>query len=138
MSLSTVVLRAIPGAYMLNSGIGKLGLPAEAAAGLQAMAAKGVPALGKMTPEQFAKFLSYGEIAVGGALLLPVVPTRVAGAGLAVFSGALMAMYFRTPELTEADGIRPSQEGTAISKDSWLFAIAAALMVTSNRSRSAD
>lgn len=138
MSLSTVILRAIPGAYMLNSGIGKLGLPADAAAGLQAMAAKGVPALGKLTPEQFARFLSYGEIGVGGALLLPVVPTRVAGAGLAVFSGALMAMYFRTPELTEADGIRPSHEGTAIAKDSWLFAIAAALMMTSKRSRSAD
>src|SRR5699024_12145752 len=31
MSLSTAVLRAVPGAFILNSGIGKLGLPAEAA-----------------------------------------------------------------------------------------------------------
>lgn len=138
MSLSTAVLRAVPGAYMLNSGIGKLGLPAEAAAGLQAMAAKGVPAVEKLTPEQFGKALSYGEIAVGGALLLPIVPTRVAGLALGAFSGGLLAMYFRTSEFTEADGIRPSQEGTAVSKDVWLAAIAAALLLGTGKKTSTD
>lgn len=133
MSLSTAVLRAVPGAFILNSGIGKLNLPAEMAEGLQGMAAQGVPPLGKMTPEQFATFLSYGEIAVGASLLLPFVPTKMAGASLAAFSGAMMAMYLRTPEMTESDGVRPSQAGTALAKDSWLLAIGAALILAQGR-----
>lgn len=137
MSLSSAVLRAIPGAFILNSGVGKLGMDAGTAAHMQGMAAQGVPALGKLTPEQFAKFLSYGEIAVGASLLLPFVPRRVAGLALAGFSGPLVAMYLRTPGMTEADGIRPSQEGTAIAKDSWLLAIAAALVLSGGKDKAA-
>jgi len=37
MKLSTALLRAVPGAFILNSGIGKLGLDEESAAGLQQM-----------------------------------------------------------------------------------------------------
>ena len=83
MALSTALLRAVPGAFILNSGIGKLGMDAGTAEHLRGMAAQGVPALGKLTPEQFAKFLSCGEIAVGASLLLPFVPTKVAGLALA-------------------------------------------------------
>ncbi|MBB5833107.1 DoxX family protein [Brachybacterium aquaticum] len=129
MSLSTAILRAVPGAFILNSGIGKIGMDAGTAQYLQGMAAQGVPPLGKLTPEQFAKFLSYGEIAVGASLLLPFVPTKLAGLALAGFSGSMVSMYLRTPGMTEDDGVRPSQEGTALAKDSWLLAIAAALLV---------
>lgn len=138
MALSTAILRAVPGAFILNSGIGKLGMPAEMAAGLQGMAAQGVPPLGKLSPEQFAKFLSYGEIAVGASLLLPFVPRKVAGLALAGFSGSMVAMYLRTPGMTQADGVRPSQEGTAVAKDSWLLAIAAALILSEGRKSTKD
>ncbi|PWH07864.1 hypothetical protein DEO23_04465 [Brachybacterium endophyticum] len=134
-SLSNTVLRAVPGAFILNSGIGKLGLPEEAAAGLQQMAAKGVPALGELSPKQFGWFLSLGEIAVGSSLLLPIVPTRVAGLALGAFSGSMFSMYLRTPELTAEDGIRPSEAGTPIAKDSWLVAIAIALLVSGSGSK---
>ena len=138
MALSTAILRAVPGAFILNSGIGKLGMPAEMAAGLQGMAAQGVPPLAKLSPEQFAKVLSYGEIAVGATLLLPFVPTKVAGLALAGFSGSMLSMYFRTPEMTEADGVRPSQSGTPLAKDSWMAAIALALIIgTGSGSREA-
>lgn len=130
MALSTAILRAVPGAFILNSGIGKLGMDPQTAIHMQGMAVQGVPQLGKLTPEQFAKFLSYGEIAVGAALLLPFVPTKVAGLGLAVFSGSMVSMYLRTPGMTEADGVRPSQDGVAVAKDSWLLAIAAALVLS--------
>ena len=130
MALSTAILRAVPGAFILNSGIGKLGMPAEMAAGLQGMAAQGVPPLAKLTPEQFAKFLSYGEIAVGASLLLPFVPTKLAGLALAGFSGSMVSMYLRTPGMTEQDGVRPTQDGTPVAKDSWLLAIAAALVLS--------
>lgn len=138
MSLSTAVLRAVPGAFILNSGIGKLGMPAEMAEALQGMAAKGVPPLGDLTPEQFGKFLSYGEIAVGAALLLPFVPRKVAGLGLAAFSGSMISMYLRTPGMTEADGVRPSQDGTSLAKDSWLLAIAAALILSEGKKSAED
>ena len=91
MKISTALLRAVPGAFILNSGINKLGLDEESAAGLQQMAANGVPMVENMTPAQFGKFLSYGEIAVGSALLLPFVPTRIAGAALTTFAAGLVA-----------------------------------------------
>ena len=138
MSLSTAVLRAVPGAFILNSGIGKLGMPAEMAEALQGMAAQGVPPLGKLTPEQFGKFLSYGEIAVGASLLLPFVPRKVAGLGLAAFSGSMMSMYLRTPGMTEAAGVRPTQAGTSLAKDSWLRAIAAALLLSEGKKTAED
>lgn len=135
MSITNAILRAVPGAFILNSGIGKLGLDAQSAAGLQEMAKNGVPALGEMSPEQFKTFLSWGEIAVGASLLAPFVPTRVAGAALAAFSGSMVAMYLRTPGMTEKDGIRPTQQGTAVAKDTWMVAIAAALLLNQARSK---
>ncbi|MDO5663128.1 MAG: hypothetical protein Q4G40_10560 [Brachybacterium sp.] len=127
--LANAVLRAVPGAFILNSGIGKIGMPADAAKGLQEMAAQGVPAVGDMTPEQFGKFLTYGEIAVGAALLTPLVPTRVAGAALGALSAGFIASYFSIPSMTKEDGVRPSDDGTALAKDTWLGAIAVALML---------
>ena len=130
MKLSTALLRAAPGAFILNSGIGKLGLDEDSAAGLQQMAANGVPMVENMTPAQFGKFLSYGEIAVGSALLLPFVPTRIAGAALTTFAAGLVANYFSIDSMTKDDGIRPSEDGIAVAKDTWLAAIGLALLLT--------
>lgn len=127
--LSNAALRSTTGAFILNSGINKLGLRGESAAGLQRMAAQGIPAVGQLSPDQFGKFMSYGEIAVGAALLLPLVPTRIAGAGLGALSAGLVAAYFRTSSMTESDGIRPSSEGIGNAKDLWLAAIALSLML---------
>ena len=54
---------------------------------------------------------------------------RLAGAALGVFSAGLLAMYFRNPDMTESDGIRPSQEGMSLAKDAFMAAIAGALVV---------
>ena len=137
MALSTAILRADPGACIRHSGISTLGMDAGTAEALRGMAAQGVPVLGKLTPEQFAKFISYGEIAVGASLLLPFVPTKVAGLALAGFSGSLVSMYLRTPGMTESDGVRPTQQGTAVAKDTWLLAIAAALVLAGGKGKGA-
>ncbi|GAA1853898.1 hypothetical protein [Brevibacterium marinum] len=129
MQISTALLRAVPGAFILNSGIGKLGIDEESAAGLQQMAANGVPMVENMTPAQFGKFLSYGEIAVGASLLLPFVPTRIAGAALTTFASGLVSNYFSIESMTEDDGIRPSQDGIPVAKDTWLAAIGISLML---------
>lgn len=128
MSLSNAILRGVTGAFVLNSGLGKRGMPAEAAQGLQGFAATGIPAMAKMDPETFRDFVAYSEIGVGAALLTPVVPKKLAGAALGVFSAGLLSMYFRNPEMTESDGIRPSQEGLSLSKDAFMLAIAGALV----------
>ena len=132
-AIATIALRAIPGAFVLNSGIGKLGMDEQTAGSLQAEAEKGVPALGSMEPAKFGKLLSYGEIGVGAALLLPFVPNRLAGLALGGFSAGLLSVYFRDPAKTTDDGVRPSGEGTALAKDSWMMAIAIALVAGGSR-----
>lgn len=128
MSLSNAILRGVTGAFVLNSGLSKRGMPTEAAQGLQGFAATGVPAVTKMSPDSFGKFVAYSEIGIGGALLAPFVPKRIAGGALGVFSAGLLAMYFRNPSMTESDGIRPSQEGMSLAKDAFMMAIAGALV----------
>jgi len=126
--LSTAILRAVPGAFIANSGIGKIGMPAEYSAGVQQAAASGIPAAAKLPADKFGTYLGYAETAIGASLLAPFVSSKLAGAGLAAFSGGLLTMYFRNPENTEADGIRPSQEGLSLSKDVFMLAIGLALM----------
>ncbi|MHC9579395.1 hypothetical protein ACQQ6Z_03670 [Corynebacterium diphtheriae] len=54
---------------------------------------------------------------------------RVAGLMLGAFFSGLLSMYFGEESNTEKkDGIRPSQSGLSLAKDSWLFAIAGALL----------
>ncbi|MBE1514721.1 hypothetical protein [Nesterenkonia halotolerans] len=128
MNLSSIALRAVPGAFILNAGIGKLKLDAETYAGMQGMAATGVPAVKQLSPEQFGKALAWGEITLGTALLAPFVSNRVAGVALGTFASGMLSMYFRNDGMTQDDGIRPTQDGTPIAKDAWLAAIAIALV----------
>lgn len=39
------------------------------------------------------------------------------------FSGALLGMYARIPAMRKEGSVWPSSQGTAVSKDSWMFAI---------------
>lgn len=127
--LSHIPLRLTTGAFILNSGVGKTGLDEGTAGYLQSMASKAFPQLSQLEPEQFGKVLAASEIAVGSALLAPFVSSKLAGLGLLAFSAGMMTLYFRTPELTEEDGIRPTQDGTAVAKDVWMVGIALALIL---------
>ena len=128
MRLSHLPLRLTTGAFILNTGLSRRDLTAEAAQGMQSMAAASVPQLGTMPPERFAKVLSTGEVALGAALLTPFVSPVVAGAGLAGFSAALLRMWWRTPGMHEEGSLKPTQQGTAVAKDVWLLGTGLALM----------
>lgn len=121
--------RLATGAFILNSGLSKRHADAETAAGLHATAAGAYPFLKAMEPRTFAKLLSAGEITLGVALLLPVVPTALAGLGMAAFAGGLLGMYARTPGMHEPGSLRPTQQGTAIAKDSWMLAIGVGFVI---------
>lgn len=115
--LSNLALRSTAGAYILNSGVGKLSMDEDTYGYLQQMAKDGVPQVEQLSPKTFGKALAYGETALGAALLLPIVPAKLAGLGLTAFSAGLLTMYFGNEDMTQEDGVRPSQEGTALAKD---------------------
>ncbi len=93
------------------------------------MAAGAFPVLKRIPPARFLRLLAASEIAVGTTLVVPVVPSALAGAALTGFSGALVAMYGRTPALRKPGSIWPSQAGTAVSKDVWMLGIGLGLVV---------
>jgi hypothetical protein len=124
-----VPLRLSAGAFILNSGLVKLGMDGEAAAQTQGFAAGAYPWLSKVDPGQFVRTLSAGELALGAALLLPVVPAGLAGAGLTVFSAGLIGLYLRTPGMHKEGSLRPTEQGIAIAKDVWLLAIGLAFII---------
>lgn len=129
MGISNAILRSVPGAYILQSGYGKLSLDAASAEGLKQFAATGIPQFAEWDSEVFGKFIAGSELLVGGLLVTPFVSKRLAGAALLTFSAGMLTMYFRNPGMTQEDGIRPSQEGTGLSKDVFMAAIGAALMI---------
>jgi hypothetical protein len=122
-------VRAATGAFILNSGISKLKAEDEEMhKGVHGMASHAYPPLESMEPRIFVKLLGAAEVGIGATLLSPFVGPGLAGAGLTAFSAGLLGLYFRIPGMTQ-DGIRPSQQGMALAKDSWLLAIGVALML---------
>ncbi|MEV7864131.1 hypothetical protein AB0O86_36540 [Streptomyces hirsutus] len=129
IELRHVAPRLATGAFILNSGLSKRGADEETAAQLHGMAENTYPFLEKVPASTFARLLSTWEIALGAALLLPVVPTAVAGAGLAAFSSALLGMYLRTPGMREEGSLRPTQQGIPLAKDVWMLGVGIGFVV---------
>jgi hypothetical protein len=115
-----VPLRIATGAYIVNSGLNKLKADEEGQQQMHGWASSVYPMFKDMKAGDFTKLLGYGEIGVGALLLLPTVPSAVAGAALAAFGAGLTGMYLKTPGMTENDGIRPTADGTSLAKDVWL------------------
>jgi hypothetical protein len=123
--------RIATGAYILHTGLEKWRADEARAKGVHKVAADAFPVLENIPPEKFIRLLAAGEIAVGTALLVPVVPSALAGAALTGFSGSLLAMYLRTPALHKPGSVWPTQAGTAVSKDVWMLGIGLGLMAGS-------
>ena len=135
MKLSNIPLRLTTGAYILNSGLNKQQLDEESAAGLQQMASSAFPQVLDLDAVKFGKLLSAAEVSVGLVLLLPIFPARFAGLVLGAFSAGMLRMYAKTPGMTEADGVRPSAEGTGLAKDVWMAGIATSLILSGSKTR---
>lgn len=122
-------MRIAAGAFILNTGLGKLKGDEATAKAIHGMASGAYPVLGNIEPKPFLKLVGAGETVLGAALLLPIVPAKLAGAGLAGFAGSLLGMWWRTPGMHAEGSPRPTQQGTAVAKDSWLLGIGAGLLM---------
>lgn len=121
--------RIAAGLFIINSGIGKLSADEEAATQLHGFAAGAYPFLKKLKPKDFTAILAATEITLGSALLVPVVPSIIVGAGLTAFSGGLVGLYARTPGMRKEGSIFPTPEGIAYFKDMWMTGIGLGLVV---------
>jgi hypothetical protein len=132
-SLTTTIrqlpLRVTTGGFILNEGIGKLDADEETAKHLHDVAARAYPVFEGMDAQSFTRALAVAETALGGALLLPVVRSRLAGLGLAAFAGALLGMYARSPGAHEPHSPRPTRDGVGLAKDVWMLGIGLSLIM---------
>lgn len=129
ITLSEIPARVSAGAFILNSGLGKRGANESAAAGMHGFATGTYPFLKSIPPQDFARYLSTAEIAIGAVLLTPFVPTVVAGVALTAFSGGLLGLYLRTPGMRKEGSLAPTQEGLALAKDAWLAGIGLSIVL---------
>ncbi|RDI31815.1 hypothetical protein [Lentzea flaviverrucosa] len=132
--ISRYLLRQLPvrvttGAYVLNSGLGKLHADQETAESLQGFAANTYPVLGKLDAQRFTTLLAAGEIMTGVALLVPLVPAVLAGAALTGFAGALLGLYLKTPGMRQEGSLRPTEQGISLAKDVWLLGVGLSLVL---------
>ena len=123
IAVRDIPTRLVTGAYILHTGLDKWKGDAERAARLHRTAANAFPFLRRIPPTMFLRMLATAEILTGGLLLAPIVPNRVAGGPLTVFSAGLVAMYLRTPSMHEPQSVWPTAAGIAVSKDAWLLSI---------------
>lgn len=121
--------RIVTGAFILNSGLSKHAADPDTAEALHGMAAGTYPVLQRIDSATFLRLVSASEITLGAALLVPVVPTGLAGFALAGFSGGLLGLYLRTPGMREQNSLRPTSEGLGLAKDVWMFGIGLSFVV---------
>jgi hypothetical protein len=123
-------LRLTTGVFILSTGLDKWQGDEQTAAQIHGFAGGTYPFLKGIEPTTFLRLLAAGEIAVGSALLLPVVPAALAGAALTGFSAGLLGLYLRTPGMRRGPkDLRSTPQGLAISKDVWMLGAGLALVV---------
>ncbi|MEO3890291.1 hypothetical protein [Nonomuraea sp. B5E05] len=127
--------RLAAAAVILNSGLSKSGAGEDTAASLHGMASGTYPFLHRMSPLTFTRLFSKTEITLGVALLVPLVPSLLAGAALTGFAAGLLGLYLKTPGLRQEGSLRPSEQGVAIAKDVWLLGIGLGLVAEEMRDR---
>jgi hypothetical protein len=125
-----VPVRLATGAVILDQGLSKLGAGEEQAKWLHERATIAFPQFNDMEPRDFAQLLSTCEIVLGSSLLaVGVVPSGLAGLGLAAFGGSLTRLYLTAPGMRRDGTLAPSQQGITLVKDSWMLAIGTALVL---------
>lgn len=124
-------MRVSAGLYVLDVGIDLWGKGREEAEVYHRMTATAFPVAAEADPARFLRVLAAGQIGLGAVLLVPVVPSVVAGAALSAFGGALNALWWRTPGSRR--GVRPQGNGKNLAKDVWLLGMGLGLVLAGSR-----
>jgi hypothetical protein len=122
-------VRTAIGAFILSDGLDKRTADAETTHRLHGLTAGAYPIVKNVDSTTFVKAVMAGEVTLGAALLLPVVPTFLAGAALTAFSAGLLGLYLRTPGMRREGSLRPTQQGLLFAKDVWMLGAGVSLMV---------
>jgi hypothetical protein len=129
-ALRRAPLRLTTGAFILSAGLDKWKGDEQTAAQIHGFATGTYPFLKPIEPTRFLRLLAASEIAIGSALLLPVVPAAVAGAALTGFSAGLLGLYLRTPGMRRGPkDLRSTPQGLPISKDVWMLGAGLGLVI---------
>ncbi|MWA05326.1 hypothetical protein F8568_034185 [Actinomadura sp. LD22] len=120
-------VRLAVGAFVLNSGLSKLKGDEGTAEYIHGTAKTAYPFLESQDKAAFTRTLGTAEVALGTALVTPLVPTLLVGAALTAFATGLAGLYLRLPGMRE--GLRPTQQGVVLAKDTWLLGIGATLVL---------
>jgi len=122
-------IRLTAGAFVLNSGVSTFNASDQKAKRLQTSAAKLVPQVERMDPRTFAKALAAGEVTLGTALMLPIVPPAIAGLGLSAFAASLLAT--RQP-ISGQNSDEPGETSTAAvpgATEAWMLGSGVSLLL---------
>jgi hypothetical protein len=121
--------RLSTGVFLLSSGLAKRDADEATAGQLHGFAAGTYPFLRRLDARRFTRLLSAAELTLGTALLLPVIPAGLAGAGLTAFALGTLGLYLRTPGLRQEGSLSPTEQGIPIAKDVWMVGIGLALVI---------
>ena len=128
-SVRRAPLRLSTGAFVVNSGIAAFSADNETTKRLQTTAARLMPQVEKMDPRTFAKVLGAGEVTLGAALILPVVPAAVAGLGLSAFAASLLATQ-RPTNGQHADATsQPATPAVPNATEAWMLGAGVSLLL---------
>ena len=129
-------LRLVTGAYILQRGLAKYDLSDQDARSLHDLAkAADIPGMDDLEPGELADLVSVAETALGGLLLAPFVPRRIAGLALLVFGGVKLHVYWHAPGLRQEGSYLPTDEGLVYAKDVLLCAIGLSLCLATSRKK---
>jgi uncharacterized membrane protein YphA (DoxX/SURF4 family) len=121
-------LRVVTGGYIVTSGLSKLNADEVSAKSMHSAASGTYSFLGNVPPKTLSRGLGVAEMAVGAAVLLPIVSPVVAGAALVGFSGAVLNMYRNTPGMHREGSPLPTDEGVPFAKDVVMLGVGIGLL----------
>lgn len=128
--LHNLPVRLAVGAYLLDSGLSKLGVDETALEHVHNMAVAAYPFLKEVEPARFTKYFAQGEILLAAILLLPLVPDALAGFALTIFAASLMKLYLSIPGMRHVGSLRATPKGAGLAKNIWILGIGLSLAFT--------
>lgn len=126
-------VRVAVGTFILNSGISKLTGDENYLEHVFSTAITAYPFLESAGASKFGKFFGLCEVVLGSVLLTPVFSDATAGALLVPFAAGLVGLYLKIPGMRLESSLRPSGQGVALAKDSWLLGVGLSLLSTRSK-----